>query len=373
MQMTAVAQSNISQDEKRNGYLSPTGNRSTDHQFVSNVRFLAMAAVVCQHCIQSFAPLVGIESNSPFSALLVQPCKFGTIGFFLISGFLMGEGLTRRTRAEYLKRRLHTVFVPWFAWFFLFWIPKRTFLDPQTWKPLNLLRRTGEILFSSTYWFVPNLLLAICILLIFRSFLRDFRFGLIWLALSIFYGLNVYRQWLPVASHSQALLGFVFYLWLGAWTAQHYADVGRWIESISTAGVIMVCMVAFGGSLGESALLAHIRPSDDLDTLRLTNQVYSIAMVLLIVKLRRAIWPRWIDVRGTTFGIYLAHPPLIAALQLSLAGATPVIAYQNPSTGLACLIASFAVIYGMSLLVTVFILKRQHLGWMVGGRALRSS
>ena len=46
----------------------------------------------------------------------VQIMKFGTISFFLISGCLMGEGLTRTEPLRYFYRRVSAVLVPWFFW-----------------------------------------------------------------------------------------------------------------------------------------------------------------------------------------------------------------------------------------------------------------
>ncbi len=47
---------------------------------------------------------------------VIAPFKFGTIGFFLISGFLLGERVDRRNPFEYFGRRLKRVFLPWLMW-----------------------------------------------------------------------------------------------------------------------------------------------------------------------------------------------------------------------------------------------------------------
>src|SRR5215472_17824439 len=92
-----------------------TQNPKEEYLFVNNVRFLSMAAVVAMHCTENTHHLTGGNPTS----LMVQPFKFGTIGFFLISGFLMGKGLTHKKPSEYLVRRLRTVLLPWLLWFSL--------------------------------------------------------------------------------------------------------------------------------------------------------------------------------------------------------------------------------------------------------------
>jgi peptidoglycan/LPS O-acetylase OafA/YrhL len=63
------------------------------HIFVDNVRFLSMIGIVAIHS----ATVVFVTGNvhPMLIAALLAPQKFGTIGFFLISGFLLGERLDR--------------------------------------------------------------------------------------------------------------------------------------------------------------------------------------------------------------------------------------------------------------------------------------
>jgi peptidoglycan/LPS O-acetylase OafA/YrhL len=63
------------------------------HIFVDNVRFLSMIGIVAIHS----ATVVFVTGNvhPMLIAALLAPQKFGTTGFFLISGFLLGERLDR--------------------------------------------------------------------------------------------------------------------------------------------------------------------------------------------------------------------------------------------------------------------------------------
>ena len=59
------------------------------HIFVDNVRFWSMIGIVAIHSASVF---IVIENTHPLLiAALLAPAKFGTIGFFLISGFLLAS------------------------------------------------------------------------------------------------------------------------------------------------------------------------------------------------------------------------------------------------------------------------------------------
>jgi membrane-bound acyltransferase YfiQ involved in biofilm formation len=357
---------------------------AVDHLFVNNVRFLSMAGVVACHCIGASRLIPGISSSGWLLSGMLQPFKFGTIDFFLISGFLMNEGLTRGGPLEYLRRRLKRVLTPWLFWFSLFYVMLLTKyvmkgelrLHSLRGNFLYLLDRLHICLFSSAYWFVPNLLLALCVLLLCRRLLRDLRFGCLLLALSLFYSLNIYAQWISVSTHTEALLGFVFYLWLGAWGARNMNAVASLVARISMPALIALAVITGMAAMCESNVLAALGFADTMDTLRISNQAYSVAIVLVIIKLRRAIWPRTWDVRASTFGIYLTHSIILSLLLKtpelnvlrSLAGQT-----WGARAGMAiCLsLGGFAATYGCSLFLTRWLLSRQGLCWMVGSPAPR--
>lgn len=356
---------------ERSGYL-----------FVDNIRFISMAAVVAMHSTSQLGSLNGVDSKS--AIVLAQPFKFGTIGFFLISGFLMGEGLARRSPIEYMKRRLKTVFAPWSVWFSLFfglllvngilnsWQP------PHTAHSLLLLAgiRFFRALFTSSFWFVPNLLFSVAILLLFRRFLFDLRLGGALLACSSFYAFNLYHNWLPITSHSEALFGFVFYLWLGAWAARNHSEVEMAINRIPVPCLIATVILTGVTAMGESLKLLENGSQNPLDTLRFSNQAFSIAVAILIFRVRRTIAPLNIPVRATTFGIYLTHSIVLACLLNAVERIRlfhPIALWDLPSAAFIALvlIAGFLITYSLSLLVTKVVLAIPSLSWIVGGDALR--
>jgi membrane-bound acyltransferase YfiQ involved in biofilm formation len=357
---------------------------AAEHLFVNNVRFLCMAAVVFMHAVSAVAPLSGRSPTGLFVWCMEQPAKFGTIGFFLISGFLMGEGLTRSSPREYFMRRMRRVLTPWTPWYLLC-AAMMTITDVASGNALGhanigtlrggavfVLKELYRAMFATAYWFVPNLLLALCVLLLFRRYLRDIRMGIALGAVSLAYGASLYVRWIPAKSHTQALLGFVFYLWLGAWGARNYDAIKAWSERIRMRTFVLVVVLAGLAALGESVLIANGNASTS--TLRICNQVYSIAVVLTAFKFRKAIQPRAVNVRATTFGVYLSHSILlwllmdgVRALLSKMTSAETF--HASVATTAVLSLGAFVVVYGCSLGLTCGLIAVPGLSWLMGAEA----
>jgi fucose 4-O-acetylase-like acetyltransferase len=356
-----------------------------NYLFVSNIRFLSMAAVVLVHCIGVSFSLAGISNVGWLARSMRQPVEFDVIGFFLISGFLLEEGLTRRRPSEYLLRRFQRIFLPWLAWFSLYCgmilandaVDGKLRLDSIRGLilPVCSVVRTGML---SPYWFVPNLFFALGIFIACRRFLFDLRMGCFLLAMSLFCGVNLYAHWIPAADHSQALFGFIFYLWLGAWTARNFAAIHAWLERTSMLPMVALAVLAGAAALVESSVLAAAGNPKPMNILRISNQIYSIAVVLVLARLRKPIWPHALNVRTTTFGIYLSHtiaiwllaPVIKRMISTSVAGLTEG---AHVATALLLTLGSFAITYGGSLALTQWLLGRPRLCWLVGYRARESA
>jgi peptidoglycan/LPS O-acetylase OafA/YrhL len=352
---------------------------ATDHLFANNVRFLSMAAVVFVHCIDVSFSIDALSPTGWLIRCLRQPAEFDVIGFFLISGFLMEEGLTRRPAGEYLKRRFQRILTPWLFWLSLYFAlllvndTARGRLGVLTWQDsaLWVIQRLHSCLFSSAYWFVPNLLFALCILLACRRFLFDLRLGSVLLALSLFYGLNIYAHWIPIQNHTGALFGFIFYQWLGALASRNSGAIQAWIARTSMTSLLALALLACLTALLESTVLARIGNPHPMNVLRISNQVYSIFVVLAISKLRKPVWPRIVNVRTTTFGIYLTHIIVLFFL-MGIVKRTilqTLISHgwdTNPAAQICFLLGIFAVAYGASLALTKWQLSHPSLRWLAG-------
>jgi len=353
--------------------IAPAAQRAPKtHLFVHTVRFWSMAAIIAMHSQPPFHATHGITLAR--LQLLVQPFKFGTIGFFLISGFLMGDRFQTDRPFDYLRRRISAIFTPWLFWSMLFAVyllaadhaHHRIALTTTHSTLTAFLHEVENCVRKTSFWFVPNLFVGLSLLLIFRKHLDSLRFGAVLLAVDLFYVVNIYTRWLP-SSHTDATFGFVFYLWLGAYTARH---IGRLQQAISRVpltfhlGLIGVTGVA---ACGEIHLLQCLAVVDPTNTLRLTNQIFSLAVVLLLVRFRFATWPRFVDVPSQTFGLYLIHPLALIALD----NAMHRLLSTHPSSAavLGEWAGSFVVAYAASLMVTKILLSVRGLRSLVGGKA----
>ena len=347
------------------------------HLFVDNVRFWSMLAIVTVHGMG----ILNLRNGSDRFVLeaFQTPLKFGTTGFFLISGFLLGERVQTSNPIEYLGRRIRKVFLPWLVWItllstYLLVLDAGRHRVLVTWRsvvPL-LLHQAFLCLVSTTFWFVPNLLLALVVLLVFRRYLYDRRLGAALLAVQVFYMVNIYTRWIP-SSHLEALLGFVFDLWLGSYASRYITELNQWVARVKVRTLVglavTTCLLAFE----ETRLLDYLHAPDPLNTLRASNQVFSIVMVLLILKLRTATWLSFVNVRRDTYGIYLTHAMFLAIclnvlnqIRRSYFSARPI---HPDIRGILIWIGLSAVVYLGSLTITRLLAARPQLRWLVGAEA----
>ncbi|HEX4312006.1 MAG TPA: acyltransferase [Acidobacteriaceae bacterium] len=341
-----------------------------NHLFANNVRFLSMVAIVGIHCLETY-PCFHLPQ-----IYLIQPLKFGTIAFFLVAGFLFGERIDRDSSLRYYGRRLKNVFLPWSFWYLVycgFLVAAAVWHGRISLHSGNLLHQVGPIfsfgLLNTAYWFVPNLLVALAVLLIFRRVLKDIRMGGVFLLLSLFYAINIYGHWIA-EQHPRAVFGFVFYLWLGAWGSWHFSTVEKWLSRISPAVMMGLVLLTTALALGEAKLLLSLHSSDPTNSLRITNQLFSVVVVLAIMKLRHAVWPRFVDVRAHTFGLYLTHTAALALCGAILVRLVPPggpAHFWSRAPGmLVLLVTIFGCVYGGCLLLVRLLLSCRWLRWTVG-------
>lgn len=348
-----------------------------DHLFIHTVRFWSMAAIVFLHSAFRFGhyqPVVFKET-----ALLAQPFKFGTIAFFIISGFLVGDRLPSSDPLGYLRRRAHRLVPAWMLWYGIDLLltcqrdllhAGRGALSPHL--VFSALRTNSFLVLTATpLWFVPNFLVALTCVVLLRGWLNDLRLGAALLAVNLFYGVNVYTQWLP-SLHTEAVFGFVFYLWLGAWSALRKDRVLHFAQSISGWWLVFWACVAFGISLIETEILRSLHSPDDMNSLRFGNQIYAILIVLLLVRIRRRTWPGFVKVAETTYGIYLIHAFVI---ELVFALAAPVVYAHGQAYGAVGIFVMWLVLapaaYFLSLQFTRAVASSTRWSWAVGATPLQ--
>jgi membrane-bound acyltransferase YfiQ involved in biofilm formation len=327
-----------------------------------------MISIVVVHAWYIFG-----STNSNLDTALVTPFKFATIAFFLISGFLMGERVDRRNPVEYFMRRFRKVFVPWLLWFGVFatalviyqLAAHRSEFSSSTQILWTAFSTSRNALYQSSFWFVPNLLVCMAILLMCRRYIYTLKLGAVLLTANLVYVANIYGQWFP-SDHSRAIFGFVFYLWLGSYVAQNFDKISKVLALIPAKVFVATSIVTGVAAYFESHLLAVLNCADPLNSLRLTNQVFSISMVLMIFKFSRATWPTFIDVRRHTFGIYLAHCVILRPFLHLSKNSRFHWAYAGNAKGILLWIAVSTVTYLSALTITIWLAKRPSRQWIVG-------
>jgi probable poly-beta-1,6-N-acetyl-D-glucosamine export protein len=287
--------------------------KKSNYDFVDHIRALAIIAIVGEHCLTAGVPLTSASGNYGIYLYMMQATKFGTISFFLLAGFLISDKFTTYTPGEYLKRRFNNTFGPWLFWSLVFLAAfainlrvKENIYHDGRFNMGAILAEVKEIYLYTNYWFIINFMISITLLLIFKRFLYNKWFGLVLLSFTVFYSINVHYEWIS-AAHTTAILGFVFFLWLGAQLRKNFAVVDEW--SVKTPyGILILLVVATGFAAVQEALyLEHHHSVHNFNTLKATNILYSLSMFALLLKIR-TLKPLYdLKPRDTTFGIYLVH------------------------------------------------------------------
>ncbi|HEY0758668.1 MAG TPA: acyltransferase [Acidisarcina sp.] len=358
--------------------VAPTARvQGTTFLFVDNVRFWSMAVVVALHSV--YFAWTGVAMMVPVFRMMTV-LKFGTIGFFVIAGFLLGSHMRTEKPAPYLMRRVKRLVVPWLLWFALMVVTARCLFHTHIYHrqvafsfsfgECQLLASQAYLtLIASSFWFVPNLLLGICVLLLFRRVLYRKELGAALLALNLFYSANIYGRWFTLRS-TEALFGYMFFLWVGSYASHHHAELHAWLTRTPWKALIGVALLGIAASLAEETWLIHLAATDPVHILRVSNQLLSITLLLLMAKAKRPTSPSFINVRRDTFGIYLAHWMVavgcwhVGVFVMRRAGTS----YLQIGFGARLIFAVllFVFTYGFSLWITQVLASSKSMAWMVG-------
>lgn len=308
--------------------------------------------------------------------LSLQVFKFGTIIFFLLAGFLIGDKFTKYSTKEYLQRRAQNTLRPWLFWVIILLLT--TYLDVIVKNIkygdsilLNITFKTvlsdfGNIVFNTSYWFIPNFLLCIAILLLFRKYLYSIKLGIALLLLSLFYAVNLYIDLIPT-SHTTALFGFIFYLWLGVQLNKYYDQFKSFVDHTSISLISILLIFSFSLASLESYHLLNLLPADPFNTLRITNIIYSLLSFIFLYKLGSKIQIKRFNPSVLTFGIYLIHQILVFRL-MPLVFRPLHINFENKSAYyiLGIQLMTFFIVYTGSILIVSIINKIPKARWLIG-------
>jgi len=282
-----------------------------NYDFIDAIRCIAMMAIVAEHCIGSYT--FPKDSQIYWAYLLyMQITRFGTISFFLLAGFLIGDKFADYTPAQYLKRRISTTFGPWVFWSLVYVLAmvinmavKERIYHRGDFNLANIADGIEKVYLYTNYWFIINFLISITILLVFRRYLYSLYLGIPLMCFTLFYAVNVHYEWIQ-PGHTTAILGFVFFLWLGAQLRGRWQQIETRLNKLSYVVIIIIVLITYILSVCEIyALTGH--SADAFNTLRLSNVFYSLAVFVLLLRIKTFGFIKYLKPRQTTFGIYLIH------------------------------------------------------------------
>lgn len=282
-----------------------------NYDFIDAIRCLAMIAIVAEHSIGSYNFVKGSAIYWGYTGL-VQLAKFGTVAFFILAGFLISEKFADYTPAQYLKRRIATTFGPWIFWSLVYVVAmivnmavKERIYHRGEFNLANILSGAQTVYLHTNYWFIINFLVSITILLVFRRYLYSLYLGAVLLCFTIFYAINIHYEWVE-ASHTTAILGFVFFLWLGAQLRRNWQQIEAWVNKLSYPVILVVLLLAFALSVYEIFALTG-SSADPFNTLRFSSLLYSLVFFVLLLRIKTFGFTSYLKPRQTTYGIYLIH------------------------------------------------------------------
>jgi peptidoglycan/LPS O-acetylase OafA/YrhL len=346
------------------------------YKFVDFVRFWSVLAIVMLHSLIAFYN--GYTSISITNLFFISAFKFGTLCFFIISGFLLGDKLYTTSPTSYLLRRFKTLFKPYlFALtLYIIWISFSLFFKSSIlYSPhLTLLTYLGKIvwiledtLLHGPYWFVLNLLFSLTVIILLKDHHFKIWFSVLMCLLVITYALNVHLVYFN-PTHTIALFAYLPYLWFGVLLNKNkallYKIVSRFPLKVFIGVSFLLCIV----SVIESNYLSHYSFADPFNTLKITNQLYSISIFVLLIKLSRYKLPAFLNPRREAYGIYLYHMFFITActhavklMSLWHPQLPPSIAVNLLSVKLFVFVLSYIAVTFM-----VKVISRSSFSWIVG-------
>lgn len=292
--------------------LQPEYSVKISYPFVDLIRFVSTIGIVYIHT-EFF-----ITKNDPgffhrvphveYYFMLRQVCKFSTICYFMLAGFLLGDKIENNQRFKYFMRRVNVIAKPYILAVAIFIIA--LIIDRPVNQKINLyylLETCKDVIFYTPYWYIPNFLTCLLVVVCFAKYVRSIYFGGFLLLVTLIYTyFNVYSA-NHSGSHTTALFGFVFYMWLGMYIKQ--TGLVSKIQKLNLAmlgGIVLTIFILANYEIWY--LFNYTHTTDSLNSLRVSNQLYSVAMFVLMVR-----WcvkkPNFgiFKPRQETYGIYLYH------------------------------------------------------------------
>lgn len=330
------------------------------------IRFVAISSVVWGHCLLGLETVKfsGVDSQTAQSVLL-QTGRVGTLLFFLVSGFLLSTRIESFTLKSYLKYRLFSLIVPWLIFVSILIVVQlfqtlslhQVISGPVKPTLILLFNLFKASLFHAAYWFIPVVLLSASLLIVLKKQVKNLWFGGLLLAITLFYGINLYCGWVS-ANHTRAFLGYVFFMWLGIRIKDNIALIEAILHKIPVFVLWPLLFLTYALACGEGKILSNMGCVDPYASIRWSNAVFSVLLFLYFLKSDSMGWVKWLNPRQSAYGVYLVHSLVIIAVTPFI---NKAVIHQNTVLGLPALMLRlalfFVLIFGISCLIVTGLRK----------------
>lgn len=247
-----------------------------------------------------------------FTMNVVKPA---TIFFFIISGYLFEINFSKYRLNGFIsfaKKKFNSLFKPYLIVFvlptYLIFLLAKPF--SESWKSgIDIFGAFHELLVEvafSNYWFIPVLMVYFFI----NFFIKEDHLRkalIISVPITLFYSFNIYATVIPITTHTIAIPGFITFFFLGRWL---YIRKNEPISFNKEINLILVLMLLVASTFESYLIFYKFNNLDFLNTLKITNILYSILLFNLLVKyisLEEIIAPSVFKPYNSYF-IYLLHP-----------------------------------------------------------------
>jgi hypothetical protein len=219
---------------------------------------------------------------------------------------------------------------------------------------------------------------SLAIMLPLRRYWHSWWFGVALLCLSLIYGVNQYGRWFA-PGHTIAFFGYLFPIWVGVQLFRHFRTVVTWVNSVPWWLMFVVFSVTFGLTIAEDRVMENLGLGfpNVYDALQISNQLYSLIVLSVLIRLPVRVVLSFIDVRKESYGIYLTHEvvAVLGRAVINFATGRPASGeslfvrlpklVHDPLARIGLWVLWSAVVYIASLLVTKA-LRGTPLAWTVG-------
>lgn len=337
-----------------------------------------MLGIIFQHSYQVNFYILNGEFPLLVFFTLKNIMKYGTIVFFIASGFLLGQSLENESALSILKKKKDKIIKPYLIFLSLYIITlpiKDLFthynpIDPNFF--IYILKKIHIGFFQSNYWFIISFFISLIALLAFKKFLQKNIIGYLLSLITLFYAINVHTEWITPL-HTTAYIGFTFFMWLGFKLYNIRDKFLPFLDKSCWEFLFSLVCLALIISVFESYILYWNKSEDPLNSIRFSNILYSMAVFLFLAKLGMTFHFKRAHPRTETFGLFLIHPFTISFLKLVIIVIFPFLEqYLNTKASNVSVFAIFFIQLFMFLatyFITLFLVKtinRTKFKWLMG-------